>query len=136
MALGREVGSLSGKVTGTRVLPPEGGRPRVEVSFDAAGDLLGVPAQVTCTYWVEVRPDGTIYGETNNQGVIVTDDGVGTYSGAGTGHMTPGGGSSLRGAIYLHNAPSKLSELSEVAVVFEWEVDGEGNTKGQLHEWK
>jgi hypothetical protein len=46
MALGQEVGSLSGKVTGTRVLPPTDGQPKVEVSFEADGELNGVQAHV------------------------------------------------------------------------------------------
>jgi hypothetical protein len=136
MALGQEVGSLSGKVTGTRVLPPTDGKPNVEVSFEADGELNGVQAHVVCSYWVQIRPDGTIYGETDQQGIIVTGDGVTTYSGAGTGHMTPDGGSVLRGAIYLHNPPGKLDSLAESAVLYEWEVDGQGNTKGTLTEWK
>jgi hypothetical protein len=136
MALGQQIGTITGKVNSTRVLPPQDRMPVVEVSFEADGELNGVQAHFVCSYWVQIRPDGTVYGETNNQGVIVTGDGITTYSGAATGHMTPDGGSALVGAIYLHNPPGKLDSLVESAVVFEWQVDGEGNTRGVLTEWK
>jgi hypothetical protein len=41
MALGEQLGEASGKVTGTRVLGPEGQQVKVEVSFEGRGTLLG-----------------------------------------------------------------------------------------------
>ena len=42
MALGEQVGEVSGKVTGTRVLSPVGGEQvHLEVSFQGNGTMLG-----------------------------------------------------------------------------------------------
>ena len=120
----------------TRVLPPQDGKPALEVTFEGDGQLNGVDAHFVTTYWMHIRPDGTVYAETNEQGVIVTGDGMTTYSGAGTGHMTPDGGSAVVGALYLHNPPGKLESLRETAVVFEWAADGGGNARLVLTEWK
>ena len=40
--LGEMLGEETGKITGTRVLPSEGGAPKLESSFQATGRLYGV----------------------------------------------------------------------------------------------
>jgi hypothetical protein len=42
--LGEQLGEFRGKVTGQRVLPAEGSRPKVETSFEISGTILGVGA--------------------------------------------------------------------------------------------
>ncbi len=76
-----------GQVTGTRVLPSEDGRPTIEVSFQAMGQLLGTDATDMGTFVSAVREDGTLFGD--GQGVAMTADGaVATWKGQGVGRFT------------------------------------------------
>ena len=86
------------------------------------------------TYVAKVRPDGTIYGECPQQGVLMTGDGqVGTWTAAGLGWFTGDGtGTAFRGAIYVVNPPPALDRT---AVVYEWEIDGKGNARGEFWAW-
>jgi len=59
-----------------------------------------------------------------------------TWSGHGVGAMNNDGTSSYRGAIYLQTIPAQLSRLSKIAVVFEYQVDAEGNMHSDYWEWK
>ena len=133
--LGEKVGEESGKVTGQRVLPSDGGGPKVETSFQASGRLLGVESTNMGTYHSVVRPDGTVYGE--GQGVLMGKDGeMGSWVGQGVGTFKGGGAISYRGAIYVQSPSPKWARLGSVATVFEYEVDGNGSTRAQLWEWK
>ncbi|MBI4530954.1 MAG: hypothetical protein HY709_05465 [Candidatus Latescibacteria bacterium] len=136
--LGEKLGEFRGKVTGQRVLPPDSSGPKVETSFEISGTILGVEATMMGTYWSIVRPDGTLYGECPQQGIIMTRDGdMGTWSGAGVGKFTGQGSAvSFRGAIYFHTAAQKLARLNEVAILYEWEVDAQGNAQTPFWEWK
>lgn len=132
--LGELVGETRGKRTGRRVLSVEGGF-TVEVSFETTGKLLGMDMMEVGTYWSESRPDGSLYGE--GQGVIVGADGdSATWKGAGAGRFTGGGAVSYRGAVYFTTTSPKLARLSNVATIFEFDVDAEGNTHARLWEWK
>src|SRR5262249_40104372 len=71
--LGEMIGEETGKITGTRVLPSEGGGPKVETSFQGTGRYLGIEVTDIGTYWAVMRPDGTLYGE--GQGVVMAKDG-------------------------------------------------------------
>ena len=87
--LGVKLGELQGKVTGQRVLPPDGAGPKVETSFEISGTVLETETTMMGTYWSTVRADGTLYGECPLQGVIMTQDGeMGTWGGAGVGRFT------------------------------------------------
>jgi hypothetical protein len=87
------------------------------------------------TYQATMRPDGTLYGE--GQGVVMTSDGgAATWKGSGLGKFGSGGAVSYRGAFYYQTTAPNLQRLNEVAAVFEYEVDGDGNTIGRLWEWK
>lgn len=133
--LGEKVGETSGKVTGQRVLPNPGGSPKMETSFQSSGKLLGVEQTEMGTYWAVLRPDGTLYGE--GQGVMMGKDGeTATWVGQGVGRFGKAGAVSYRGAIYFQSAHQKWSKLNSVAAIFEYEVDGQGNTRAQLYEWK
>jgi len=69
--LGEKIGEESGKITVQRVLPIEGqGPPRVEVSFEGMGTILGENHTNLGTYISTLRPDGTLFGE--GQGVVMT----------------------------------------------------------------
>ncbi len=43
--LGDQIGEETGRVTGRRVLPADGGKPVFEISFSASGQLLGNDTQ-------------------------------------------------------------------------------------------
>jgi hypothetical protein len=134
--LGEKLGEETGKITGYRVRPSDGMHPKVEVSFQAAGKLLGIDTTGMGTYQSVLGADGVLRGE--GQGVIMTREGdVITWIGQGVGRFTgQGSGSSWRGAIYYQTSSQKLARLSTVAAIFEHEVDGEGNVHNLVWEWK
>ncbi len=135
--LGDKLGQLTGNVTGQRILPPEGGGPKVETTFQISGNILEVETTMLGTYVSTVLPDGRLYGECP-AGVIMTQDGgTGTWTAGGIGRFTGAGGAvSFRGAIYYQSVPSSLERLGSVAVLYEWEVDENGNAKADIWEWK
>src|SRR5207244_1522122 len=97
--LGEQLGEERGKITARRVLPSDGGGPKVEVSFEASGKIIGSDVTDLGTYWSVVQSNGALYGE--GQGVIMTPQGeVIQWIGAGRGHFTAQGGVSFRGAVY------------------------------------
>ena len=133
--LGECVGESKGKVTGQRVLPNPGGGPKMETSFQTTGSLLGVTNSETGTYWAVVRPDGTLYGE--GQGVMMGHGGeAATWVGQGVGTFKPGGAISYRGAVYVQTASPNWMRLNSLALLFEYEVDAQGNTSSKVFEWK
>jgi hypothetical protein len=133
--LGEKIGETSGKITMQRVLPNLGGYPKMETSFQASGSIVDTNVKDTGTYWTLVRPDGTQYGE--GQGVMVTNQGeTATWTGHGVGVRNKDGSASYRGAIYFQAMPAQLSRLNKVAVLFEYQVDAEGNTHSEYWEWK
>lgn len=133
--LGERIGEDIGKVTSQRVLPTAGGAPRMETSFQAAGTIYGVATSDTGTYVATMRPDGTLYGE--GQGLLMGKSGeAATWIGQGIGKTKPDGSVSYRGACYYQSASPAWAKLNSIAGVFEYEVDAQGNTKGQLWEWK
>ena len=133
--LGEKIGETSGKITSQRVLRTLGGDPKMETSFQASGSILGTDIKETGTYCTVVRPDGTLYGE--GQGVMILKDGkMATWTGHGVGAMKKAGTASYRGAVYYQTMPPRWSRLNKVAVVFEYAVDAEGNTRSDFSEWK
>lgn len=132
---GEKVGEESGKVTSQRVLPNPGGGPKMETSFQAHGTLLGVSTTDTSTYVSVMRPDGSAYGE--GQGIVTGKDGeMATWVGQGVGTIKKDGSVSYRGAVYYQSSSAKWLRLNSVAVIFEYEVDAQGNNRSQLWEWK
>jgi hypothetical protein len=82
-----------------------------------------------------VRPDGTLYGE--GQGVMVTKDGeMATWTANGVGTTNNDGTARFSGAVYYQTYPRQWSRLNNVTVVFEYEVDADGNTSSDFWEWK
>lgn len=133
--LGERIGEDTGKVTSQRVLPTLHGAPRMETSFQATGSIYGVGTTDTGTYIATLRPDGTLYGE--GQGVVMGKGGeVATWTGQGVGTMKKDGAISYRGACYYQSAAPAWARLNSIAGVFEYEVDAQGTTRGQLWEWK
>ena len=133
--LGEQIGELHGKRTGRRVLSTEEESFKVEVSFEGKGKLLGIDVYEIGTYWSQSQPGGGLYGE--GQGVEITmDGGSATWKGGGVGKFVEGGALSYRGAIYFSSTAPSFARMNGVAVVFEFDVDPEGNTHSKVWEWK
>ncbi len=134
--LGEQIGEETGQITGMRVLPDEGAGPKVEVSYQASGTLLGTHVNDMGTYVSVTRPDGTLFGD--GQGVAMTDDGeMASWRGQGVGRFTgPGGAVAYRGAIFYQTTSQRLARLNGIAAVFEYESDGSGKTTIKTYEWK
>lgn len=105
------------------------------MTFEDSGTLFDVPVTGLGSYTSVARADGSIYG--SGQGMSMTEDGESaTWSGTGLGHFGPGGSVSYRGMLFFRTNSTKLSRLNNTCAVFEYEVDGKGNTVSQLWEWK
>jgi len=132
--LGELFGKEKGKVIVRRVLPTTG-NPRVEVSFESAGSLVGVNTKNMGTYWSELKADGTVYGE--GQGIVRGENGeIISWKGQGVGELTPSGGVSYRGSLYYNTQADNLRSLNKLMGAFEFEVDADGNTSLDVYEWK
>jgi hypothetical protein len=132
--LGDQIGEESGKVFSRRVLPGDG-RPKVEVSTQTTGKLLGIDTRSMVTYTATVRSDGSLYGE--GQGIVMGKNGeAATLRVAGAGRLLGGGAVSYRGAVYFESESEKWKRLNTIAVVFEYEADADGNTKSKAWEWR
>ena len=131
--LGDLLGEGKGKRIVRRILSTE--PPTAEVTFEGAGNMLGVAIKETGTYTSEVRPDGSIFGD--GLGLIITADGDQvTWTGSGLGKFGAGGSVSYRGMIYYRTTSQKLARLNNACGAFEFETDPEGNTSGKVWEWK
>ena len=131
--LGDQIGEETGKVTGFRVLDAAG--PKVEVSIQTKGRLLGSEYQGRATYSSGMQPGGFLYGE--GQGMYMTMDGdMAVWKGQGTGRITPGGGASYRGAIHFSSGTGKLARLAGTVGVFEHSTDANDNVTSKVWEWK
>ena len=133
--LGEVLGEDRGQITTTRVLPTEPGQPpKVEISFEAHGEILGVAAREMATYWAVPRADGTLFGE--GQGVLMSAQGdMATWCGQGIGRLTESGGTEFRGAIYFQTASPRWARLNEIAAVYEYSADESGKTESKLWAW-
>ena len=67
---------------------------------------------------------------------MTTDQGdTATLVGQGIGRRR-GSAVSWRGTVYYQTASKNLSRLNGIAVIFEYDVDAEGNTQIKGWEWK
>ena len=137
MALGEQLGEVSGKVTGTRVLSPVGGEPvHLEVSFQGYGTMLGEEISEVGTYWQSARAGGVLYGEGDI--LWITNEGESVYwRGFGVGRPTgsfPAGHFAVSGSAQTDS--EKLSHLNSVATVGEYDVDQDGNYRWVVWEWQ
>src|SRR3989337_2090088 len=108
--LGEKIGKEKGKITGRRVLRNDDSTLRVESSQQGTGQILGTKYTTMATYSSVMRNSGTLNG---------VGQGVGIPKGKG--------GVSFRGAVYFDTSSKKLSALNSMAVLFEYEVDEQGN---------
>lgn len=136
MALGEQIGALSGRITGTRVIsPPLEGQTRIEVSFQGSGTVLGQDVTNLATYWQTLRPGGILYGE--GDALYITGDGQSAHwRGFGVGRPTgpfPAGHFAVCGSAETES--QALGRLNEIATVLEYDVDEEGNVRYTIWEW-
>jgi hypothetical protein len=132
--LGEKISESRGKRTYRKVLSTDAGL-KVEVTCEESGRVIGVEYDGNFTYWAQVRPDGTLYGE--GEGFLLTKDGeIITWKGQGIGKFVGAGAVSYRGAIYFSTLSEKMARLNGTVGVFEFEVDGVGNTQSTIWEWK
>ena len=87
------------------------------------------------TYSAQLQPDGSLYGECPNSGVVMTSDGVATFRATGCGQMTGDGGAKFRGAVYFQTSAPSLMSVNGKCMVYEWDVDGQGNATWNIWEW-
>ena len=134
--LGEMIGEEQGKITAVRVLPFNGQIPRMEVSFQSTGNLVGLEATNMGTYISTMLPSGVFNG--TGQGLVMTKDGdTATWTGSGVGRPTGKGSAvSWRGAIFFQTSSQRLEGLNKMATLFEYEVDENGNTSAKFWEWK
>ncbi len=132
--LGEKVGSLQATVT-VKTLSAKNSRPVFEVSGQGAGSLGSGEVNFMATYSAEVQADGSLYGECPNAGVVMAQDGIGTFRATGAGAFTEDGGSTFRGVVYFHSEAPSLAGLNGKAVVDDWEVDANMNATGDRWEW-
>ena len=131
--LGNQIGEVKGKRLVRRVISID--PPTAEVSFEDAGQMLGVPTTGMGTYTSAIRPDGSIFG--HGQGITTTDNGESlTWTGTGLGKFGPGGSVSYRGMLFLQTTSTKLAALNNSCAAFEYEVDPSGQTISKMWEWK
>src|SRR5262249_36022310 len=112
------------------------GGPRVEVSVQESGTLLGLETQELLSFWAVLREGGALYGE--GRGVAMTKEGDScSWRGAGIGKPTGRGmAASYRGSIYYEAKAARFSRLNGTCAILEFQTDENGNTKSQLFEWK
>jgi len=131
--LGEQVGEEKGRITGKRVLETTP-QPKLEISFEGKGTILGIEHKSIGTYWSVMQPNGFLYGEGN--GVIMTQEGHASWKGSGVGRITERGTTSYRGTVYYQTNVERLRRLNGIAVVFEYETDENDNTTSKSFEWK
>ena len=132
--LGEKVGTFTGTTT-DKVMPAQGGLPSFETSAETSGKLAGAECQSMATYSAQMQPDGSLYGECPNSGVVMTSDGAATFRATGCGQMTGDGGAKFRGAVYFQTSSPSLMSVSGKCMVYEWDVDGQGNATWNIWEW-
>ena len=129
--LGELVYESRGKVIGMRVLP----NGKLEETAVEQGVVYGEEYSTTYTAEVGYRPDGTGYIEF--RGFYTTKSGLmGKFTGMGNGIVRPDGTSTWRGSVCYSNPPGNHAKLNGIAVVWEVELDKDGNDHNKGWEWK
>jgi hypothetical protein len=133
--LGERIGEETSRTTNIRVVSVDHGVPKMEVCATGTGKVLGIEYKGNATYCATGNAGGGLNGE--GQGVWMTKEGeVVTWKGIGTGRPTKDGGVSWRGLFSLETRSQKLAKHNPIPLAFEYEVDGQGDGKGSLFEWK
>ncbi len=133
---GEMIGEFQGKAIGMRILELFENGPKIEVSGQLRGTLLGIDAEGMGTGLdVWLSPD-TLYGEV--VGVITSKSGeMAMFNTTCVGKTRVGNlAGTYLGMIYFRSSTPKWSRLTGKAVVYEETDDDEGNFHWKLWEWK
>ena len=134
--LGEKLGTISGPTT-LKALPATNGNPTFETSAAGlSGTLAGAEVQSFATYAAEMRPNGTLYGECPNAGLVMAADGVATFRATGVGKFMEDGSAVFKGVVYFETSAPSLAAVDGIAVVYDWVVDAAGDATWDLWEWK
>lgn len=129
--LGDVVYEGKGKTIGMRVLK----NGKMEYTMTMPCLVYGEETLATWTSESEPRPDGTSFMEF--WGSFVTKGGnMGKYAGTGNFINHPDGSSVGRGCVCYSNPPGKFAKLNGIAVVWEFQMDKDGNFHNKGWEWK
>ena len=133
--LGDILYEMTGMKVGWRVLPPDELGPRMEISYQGAGMMLGVETTETGTYTAVARPNGTFFAD--GQGIsIAANGGIISWTGRGIGIPDGNGLVSYRGVIFFDSTSPTFSRLGAVTGISEYEVSEDGPLSGKVWEWK
>ena len=133
--LGDVLYEMTGMKVGWRVLPPDELGPRMEISYQGAGMMLGVETTETGTYTAVARPNGTFFAD--GQGIsIAANGGIISWTGRGIGIPDGNGLVSYRGVIFFDSTSPTFSRLGAVTGISEYEVSEDGPLSGKVWEWK
>ena len=133
--LGDVIFEMTGKKVGWRVLPPDELGPRMEISYQGTGKMLGVETTETGTYTAVARPNGTFFA--NAQGISVANNGgIISWTGQGIGIPDGNGMVSYRGVLFFESTSPTFSRLGTVTGISEYEVSEDGPLFGKVWEWK
>lgn len=119
-----------GKRTGRRILATQ---PQllVEASFEEMTKLAGLEGINIGTYSATTKPGPSLSGV--GEGVFSSFEGeMATWKGIGTGSFGPGGSVRYRGSLDFTTSSPKLASLNSTAVIFDFEIDAQGNTHSKL----
>lgn len=133
---GELIGESRGKIIGTRVIELLEASPKIETTDQSAGKLLGVESQDLSTAWSVWRSPDTFYAE--GTGVVTSKDGeMAMYTGMGMGKGSVSDPETLfHGLLFFRSSTPQWSRLNGTAVIIEYTVDAEGNSRSRLWEWK
>jgi hypothetical protein len=134
--LGRQiVPDELGKVIGARVLPAEGGGPRLELTFQTSLTVLGVRAHNTGTVTSTALPTGVMHAD--GQGIAMGEGGeMVAWTFNGVGHPTgPGMAATFSGIVRFTTAAPNLAELNGICAVVSAATDAEQTMRAELWEW-
>lgn len=129
--LGELIAEGQGKVALLRAL--ENGR--IEITLQGTGKMLGVDFGDVTTFWSEMRPNGTAYGEGHS--LHMASDGLAEWKGSGVGRPTgPNSWKYSYGGAFKKITSPKWERLLGVYTVGEYQDDTNGNYHWKLWEWK
>ncbi len=118
--LGEHIGNEHGHATGRRIIPgaDDFRYMKMEISFEAETEMLGVTGQNIGTFTVFERGPGQMYAE-----------------GHGVGHGTPDGGMIIAASIACQTTSEKLADLNDTLIVLEHHSHGDGHMHSDFWTW-
>ena len=99
-------------------MPAQGDFPSFETSAQTSGKLAGAECQSMATYSAKMQPDGSLYGECPNSGVVITSD----------------GGAKFRGAVYFQTSAASLMSVNGKCMVYSGMWMGKENATWNIWE--